>query len=546
MRQTARRPRLAFLVALPVVAAVILMRAQVTPYDIVIRNARVADGTGSPWFRADVGIRGDEIAAIARRIDAPASRTIDATGQVVAPGFIDLHVHALGGAGHPPPLLPIVEVPTADNYVRQGVTTLITGPDGFSPVPLKPALELAAKTGITPNLGAFIGHGSIRDAVFGSVDRAPTASELERMRALALEGMRDGAFGLSTGLFYVPATFSKTDEIVELARVAGASGGIHISHMRDEELGVERSVSETIAIGEQGGLPTQVTHHKTIGKASWGKTADTLRQIDEARQRGVDVTLDVYPYTASSTSISAALMPVWAQEGGRDDILKRLRDPVTRRRILVDTIRILLEGRGGGDARHVMVSRCDWSPILAGQRLDDVAAGRGKSRSIEDAADTALWLVESGDCGGIYFAIGEEDIQRILRHPASMIASDGGVVVFGRASPHPRSYGTFGRVLGRYVRDLGVLTLEDAIRKMSSFPAQRIGLTDRGILRERMKADVVMFDPATVRDIATFEQPHQYAQGISVVVINGQVAFENGAMTTARPGRILYGPGRTK
>ena len=543
--KTPHPPLLAFWVALALVAAVVLLRAQVAPYDLLIRNARVVDGTGSPWFRADIGIRGDEIATIARRIDAPSTRTLDAASQVVAPGFIDIHVHAFGGAAQPSSPLPIVEVPTADNYVHQGVTTLITGPDGFSPVPLRPALDLAAKTGITPNLGTFIGHGSIRSAVFGSVNRAPTASELERMRALALEGMRDGAFGLSTGLFYVPATFSKTDEVVELAKVAGASGGIHISHMRDEELGVEDSVRETIAIGEQGGLPTQVTHHKTIGKATWGKTVNTLRQIDEARQRGVDVTVDVYPYTASSTSISAALMPVWAQEGSRDDILKRLRDPVTRRRILVETIRILLEGRGGGDARNVMVSRCDWSPSLAGQRLDDVAALRSKSRSIEDAADAALWLVESGDCGGIYFAIGEEDIQRILRHPASMIASDGGVVLFGRASPHPRSYGTFVRVLGRYVRDLKVLTLEDAIRKMSSFPARRIGLTDRGVLRERMKADIVMFDPATVRDMATFEQPHQYAQGISVVVINGQMAFENGAVTTARPGRILYGAART-
>ena len=302
---------------------------------------------------------------------------------------------------------------------------------------------------------------------------------------------------------------------------------------------------ETIAIGEQGGLPTQVTHHKAIGKAAWGKTVETLRLIDEARQRGVDVTLDVYPYPASATNISAALMPIWAQEGTRDDIVKRLRDPLTRRRILLETIQIILEGRGGGDAHNVLVSRCDWNPSLAGQRLDDVAAGRGKSRSLEDAADTALWLVESGDCGGIYFAIGEDDIQRVLKHPASMIASDGQVVLFGRASPHPRSYGTFVRVLGRYVRDLQVLTLEDAIRKMSSFPAQRIGLTDRGVLREGMKADLVIFDPATVRDMATFERPHQYAEGISVVVINGQVAFENGAMTAARPGRILYGPART-
>ena len=529
---------------LVVIAGLLVLRAQEPRYDLIVKNARVVDGTGSPWFRGEIGIRGDQIAAIAPRIDAEASRIIDAANQVVTPGFVDIHVHALGGAvGQPPAVFPIVEVPTADNYVRQGVTTLISGPDGFSPVPLRPALELIAKTGITPNLGTFIGHGSVRNAVFGSVNRAPDADELARMRTVVREGMRDGAFGLSTGLFYVPATFSKTDEVIELARVAGSMGGIHISHMRDEELGVEASVRETIAIGEQGGLPTQVTHHKTIGRATWGKTVDTLRQIDEARQRGVDVTLDVYPYPASATSISAALMPTWAQEGSRADVLNRLHDPVTRRRIMVETIRILLDGRGGGDARNVMVSRCDWNASLAGQRLDDVAVTRGKSRSVEDAADTALWLVENGDCGGIYFAISEEDIQRVLKHPASMVASDGQVVLFGRASPHPRSYGTFARVLGRYVRELKVLALEEAIRKMSSYPAQRIGLSDRGLLRAGMKADLVIFDPEAVRDMSTFEQPHQYAQGVTTVLINGQVVFENGMMTGARPGRVLHGPG---
>ncbi len=532
-----------FRLALVFLAALAALRAQEPQYDLIIRNARVVDGTGSPWFRGEIGIRGDQIAAIARRIDAPASRIIDAGNQVVAPGFVDIHVHALGGAGLPPAVLPIVEVPTADNYVRQGVTTLITGPDGFSPIPLRPVLELVAKTGITPNLGTFIGHGSVREAVFGSVDRAPGAEELERMRTVVREGMRDGAFGLSTGLFYVPATFSKTDEVIELAKAAGAMGGIHISHIRDEEVDVEASVRETIAIGEQGGLPTQVTHHKTIGKAAWGKTVATLRQIDEARQRGVDVTLDVYPYPASATTISAALMPTWAQAGTRAEILSRLRDPVTRRRIMVETIRILLEGRGGGDARNVLVSRCDWNASLAGLRLDAVAVMRGKSNSVEDWADTALWLVENGDCGGIYFAISEEDIQRVLRHPASMVASDGQVVAFGRASPHPRSYGTFARVLGRYVRELKVLALEDAIRKMSSYPAQRIGLTDRGTLRAGMRADLAIFDPETVRDMSTFEQPHQYAQGFAFVVINGQIVFENGVMSAARPGRVLYGQG---
>lgn len=284
-----------------------------------------------------------------------------------------------------------------------------------------------------------------------------------------------------------------------------------------------------------------MTHHKTIGRRWWGKTIDTLRLVDDARRRGVDVTVDAYPYPASATTIAAALMPTWAQEGTRDDLLKRLRDPATRRRILVETVQIILNGRGGGDPRNIMVSRCDWNSALAGKRLDDVAVERGRSRSVEDAADAALWLVEDGDCGGIYFAISEDDIQRVLRHPASMVASDGQVVLFGRANPHPRSYGTFARVLGRYVRELNTLSLEDAVRKMSSYPAQRIGLPDRGVLRERMKADIVIFDPAAVHDAATFERPHQYAHGISAVVINGQVVFENGAITDARPGRILYG-----
>src|SRR5262245_4312973 len=322
----------------------VALKAQAPRYDVVIKNARVVDGTGSPWFRADIGLRADTIATIARQIDGPSARSIDAAELVVAPGFIDLHVHALGGVGPPPRVLPIVEVPTADNYVRQGVTTLITGPDGFSPVPLRPVLDAAAKTRITPNLGTFVGHGAIRNAVFGSVNRPPAPDELERMRNLVREGMRDGAFGLSTGLFYVPATFSKTDEVVQLAQVAGGMGGIHISHIRDEEQrGVEASVRETIVIGEEGGLPTQVTHHKVIGKAAWGKTVDTLRLIDDARQRGVDVTVDVYPYTASATTISAALMPTWAQEGSREDIVKRLADSSTRRRILVETTRIILE-----------------------------------------------------------------------------------------------------------------------------------------------------------------------------------------------------------
>ena len=535
--------RIPTLLAVATLLASAALSAQDTLYDLIIQNARLVDGTGSPWYRADIAVRGDAIAAVAPRIDGRATRVIDAKGLVVAPGFIDLHVHAFQASGPAPAVLFMAEAPAADNYIRQGVTTLIGGPDGFAPVPLKPALDGLLRLGIGPNLGTFVGHGSVRDAVLGNVNRAPTPDELERMRTLVRQGMRDGAFGLSTGLFYVPATYSATPEVIELAKVAGAMGGIHVSHIRDEVDGLVASVRETIEIGEKGALPTQVTHHKAIGRSAWGKTVETLRLIDEARRRGVDATLDVYPYTASSTTIQAALLPTWAQEGTPAEIVWRITDPAVRPKVLAETIHLLREERGAGDPRNVQLSRCDWQPDLAGKRLDEVTRLRGLTPTIEHAAETVLWLIEQGGCGGIYYAIDEEDVQRVLRHPASMVASDGQVVVFGRASPHPRAYGTFVRVLGRYVRELHTLTLEEAVRKMTSFPAQRIGLTDRGLLRVGMKADLVMFDPETVRDTATFERPHQYAEGITRVFVNGVVVFEDGRMTGARPGRILYGPG---
>jgi N-acyl-D-amino-acid deacylase len=507
--------------------------AQPPTYDLLIRNARIVDGTGSPWYRGDIALRGDAIVRIAPRIDGPAARTIDAGGHVVAPGFIDIHTHARRG---------IFDVPTADNYVRQGVTTLIEGPDGSSPLPIRPFLDRVAALHITPNFALFVGQGTVRDQVIGSINRKATPDEIEKMRGLVRQGMLDGAFGLSSGLFYVPGTFTPTAEVIELAKVAGSMGGIYISHMRDEASGILASVRETIEIGEKGGLPTQITHHKIIGKANWGKSVDTLRLVDEARARGVDATIDQYPYTASSTSIQAALMPAWSLEGGRQEVLKRLQNPSMRSELQKETARIILEERGGGDPQNVQLARCDWDPSLAGKRLGDVTKGRGLPVTIENAADTALWIVERGGCSGIFHAIEEDDLQRILRHPATMIGSDGEIPIFGTANPHPRSYGTFVRVLGRYVRDLKVITLEDAVRKMSAFPAQRIGLADRGVLREGMKGDIAIFNPDTIRDLATFERPHQYAEGVDYVIVNGQVAFEGGKMTAARPGRILFGP----
>jgi N-acyl-D-amino-acid deacylase len=511
-----------------------MQQAQVA-FDLIIRNARIVDGAGNPWFLADLAVRGDGIARIATRIAAPAQRTIDAGGRVLAPGFIDIHSHARRN---------LFEAPTADSSVRQGVTTLIEGPDGSSPLPIRPFLEKAAAAHLTPNLGTFVGQGSIRDAVIGSVNRPATSNELEKMRELVRTAMADGAFGLSTGLFYVPGTFTSTEEVIELARVAGVLGGIHISHMREETSRVAASVRETIEIGEKGALPTQVTHHKVIGTANWGRSVETLRLVDEARARGVDTTIDVYPYTASATGIAAALLPAWAQEGGTPAMLKRLKDAGARADIRNETMRIIRDERGGGDPQNVQLSRCEWDPSLDGKRLGDITRARGVEPTLQNAAETALWLIEQGNCGGIFHAMDEQDLQRILRHPAAMIASDSDVAVFGRANPHPRAYGTFVRVLGRYVRELKVLTLEDAVRKMTSLPAQRLGLGDRGVLREGLKADLTVFDPSLVRDRATFDQPHQYAEGVSLVVVNGEVVFENGAMTGKRPGRVLYGPAK--
>jgi len=519
------------IVATIVSALIQAVGAQGPPYDLILRNGRIVDGSGSPWYRSDVAIQGDAIVRIAPSITESAARIIDVAGQVVAPGFIDIHSHAREG---------IFEVPTADNYVRQGVTTVIEGPDGSSPLPIAEFLAKLDALQKTINIGTFIGQGSVRAAVIGLVDRKPTADELAKMRALVEQGMKDGAFGLSSGLFYVPGTFTPTDEVIELAKVAARFGGIYISHMRDEASKVLDSVKETIAIGERGGLPTQLTHHKIIGPANWGKSVDTLQLVDEARRRGVDATMDQYPYTASSTSIGAALLPAWAQEGGREKVVARLKDPGLRADIKAEMVRTIQNERGGGDPKNVVLARCEWDQSLSGKNLAEVTRMRGMEPNIANAAEAAIWIVEQGNCSGIFHAMAEEDLRRILRHPATMIASDGGIPIYGQANPHPRNYGTFARVLAVYVRELNMITLEEAVRKMSSFPAQRIGLTDRGLLRPGMKADIAVFDPARVRDAATFEKPHQYAEGFSTVVVNGRIVLDSGNITAARPGKVLY------
>lgn len=513
------------------------LRSQPAAYDLVIRGGVVVDGTGNPWFKADVGVRGDDIVAVGPRLEGNAARVVDAQGLVVAPGFVDVHAHVEPQADGQD----MAGNPAAENHLRQGVTTVIGAPDGGGPVETGKYLDAVRAARPAINVGLFIGHGAVRGAVMGQDNRAATPEELDRMRVLVRAGMRDGALGLSTGLFYVPGNYAPLDEVVELARVAGEAGGIHQSHMRNETDGVLNSVADTIAIGERGGLPTQVTHHKIVGKANWGRSVDTLRLIDEARARGVDATIDQYPYTASSTSIQGGLVPQWAQAGGREAMLQRLSDAPTRAKALAGIADAVENERGGGNPANVVLAACPWDTSLAGKTLADVLNDRGRPVTIPNAAELVLDIVERGGCSAVYHAISEDDLVRIMQHPATMIASDSapGVPIFGRNVPHPRAYGTFARVLGVYVREKGVLTLEEAVRKMSSFPAQRMGLTNRGLIRPGMKADIVIFDPAVVKDMATFEQPHQYAAGVSAVVVNGEVALADGQPTDVRAGRVV-------
>ncbi|HZT32557.1 MAG TPA: D-aminoacylase [Bryobacteraceae bacterium] len=507
--------------------------AQGADFDVLIRGGRIVDGTGGPWYVADLGIRGDSIAAIGK-LSGTGTVTIDAAGLVVAPGFIDLHTHSRRG---------IFSIPTAENYVRQGVTTLIEGNDGSSPVPLGPFLAKVAATPIAVNFASFVGHGSIRQAVMGLQNRKATPEELTKMQDLARQAMREGAFGLSTGLFYVPGNYAPTEEVIAIARVVGEMGGMHISHMRDEAAHVLDSVRETIRIGEEGHLPTEITHHKIMSADNWGKSVETLALVEAARARGVDVSIDQYPYTASSTG-TAALFPQWSQEGGQKELVTRLHDPATRARVKNEIVQSILHNRGGGDAKNVAMGDCPWDPSLDGKSLAQITDERGRTPNAENAAETAMEIQEKGGCSAIYHAINEEDVERILRYPFTMIASDGEIPQFGKGVPHPRSYGTFARVLGRYVRERHVLRLEDAVRRMSALPADRLKLEGRGLLRPGMKADVVIFDPDTVADKATFAAPHQYAVGFRDVLVNGQAVLREGKITPARPGRVLYGPAR--
>lgn len=513
-------------------AACSFLSAQQPQYDTLIRDARILDGAGKPAFTGDVAIAQGRIAAVGRLGAASARSTVDAKGLTLAPGFIDTHSHGIAA---------IRAGSAAESYIRQGVTTIIEGPDGSAPLPLGPFLDgLEKKHNLAVNFGSLAGHNTIRRAVMGMVNRHATPEEIGRMVTLAEQQMRQGAFGLSTGLFYVPGNYAATEEVVAIAAAVGKLGGIHTSHMRNEGANVLDAVKETIRIGEEGHLPTQITHHKIIGKANWGLSKETLRLVEEARARGVDVTIDAYPYTASSTG-TGALFPQWSMSGSGPSFRERLAAPDQRKKIKDEIVWRILNDRGAGDAKNIVMTSCGFDKSLAGKSLAQITTDRGREPTPENAAETAIEIQLAGGCLAIYHAISEDDLERILRYPFTMVASDGYIASPGSDMPHPRCYGTFSRVLGLYVRERKVLTLEDAVRKMSSLPAQRFGLRDRGLIRPGMAADLVLFDPATVADKSTYLEPHQYSVGVHSVWINGARALDNGRMTGARPGHVLRG-----
>ena len=502
-------------------------------YDLIIRGGKVVDGSGNPWYHADIAIKNDRIAEIGQLSNHEAKRVIDAHGLVVAPGFIDPHTHALRG---------IFEVPNAESALLQGVTTLTEGNDGSSPYPIDRHYADIDNLRISPNWAVFVGQGTIRQRVIGFGLRKATPEEMERMKQMVRDAMEQGALGISTGLFYVPGSFTSTEEVIELSKVAAEYNGIYISHIREEAAQLIDSVQETIRIGEEADIPVQITHHKVIGVENWGASIESLRLVDEARKRGVDVTIDQYPYTASQTSINA-LIPQWAQAGGREEMLSRINSAETYSTIKNEVVAKILYDRGGGDPKNVFISRNSWDPDMAGKNLAELAIDAGLEPTPENAADVVFDIIRGGGATAVYHAIGPEDVDRIMQHPATAIGSDGPVGVFGEGAPHPRQYGTFARVLGLYVRERKILSLEEAIRKMSSQSARRLGIHDRGLITKGYFADIAIFDPDEIIDKATFENPHQYAIGTKFVLVNGTVVVENGQHTGARPGRILHGPG---
>lgn len=504
-------------------------------YDLIIKNGQVINGTGSPWYKADIGIKGDKIVAIGRLDESQAKRVIDATGLVVTPGFIDVHTHCDRG---------ITRIPTADNYIMQGVTTVIGGNCGGHPFPLADLFSELEREGISLNFGCLIGHNTIRREVMGYKMEAPTTEEMEEMKKLINQEMKAGAVGFSTGLAYLPGIYSTTDEIVELASVIAPYGGIYASHIRDQGDKITEAIEEAITVGERNKIPVLISHIKLAKDSVWGEIERITRPVEEAQQRGVEVFLDQYPYTATSSGFTSSF-PSWAFEGGRDKFIERLKDPENYRKIKDFIIaRRLTSARGIDKLDTIYIASCEKFPEYEGKNLKQILKQKRITPTVEAAADLIIDIEKNGGAQGVFFQMDEKDVEALMRLPYLMHASDGGIQEMGRGVPHPRNYGTFPRVIARYVREKQVLRLEDAIRKMTALPAQMYRLERRGVIAVGMYADLTIFDPDKFQDQATFNQPHQYSTGLEYVVVNGEIVVEHNQHTGKRPGKILYGPGK--
>lgn len=518
-------------------------------FDIIIKGGEVVDGTGASPFSADVGIRDGRIGAVGS-LETKAAQVINARGLLVAPGFIDMHSHSD---------LALLLNPRAESKIRQGITTEVIGNCGSSPAPakeetldlLKAELDIESlqlhwdwlsmgeylkrleKQGIALNIVPLIGHGTIRTAVMGFENRAPNDAEMKEIKELIRQAMEEGAFGLSTGLIYAPGSYAETDELIELSRVVAGYNGIYCSHIRGEGDTLLVAVEEAIRIGREAGLRVQLSHHKAVGKKNWGKVKESLEMIDSARESGLDVNADQYPYVATSNALSDAL-PSWMHEGGKESMLGRLKDPTVRERIRKE-----MKIREGywEDTR---IAYCETHKECEGKSIQEIA---GLRKVDPFTATFDLLEEEKAVVQIVRFGLSEDDVRTVMKHPAVMIGSDGSALaIYGalsRGKPHPRNYGTFPRVLGKYVREEGVVSMEEAIRKMTALPAQKLGLRDRGLIREGMFADITIFDPERVRDKATFTDPHQYPVGIEYVLVGGTPVIEKGEHTERLHGRVL-------
>ena len=503
--------------------------------DLLIRNGKVIDGTGNSWFYADIAIKDGKIVSIGKLNNASAAKIVDAKGLIVAPGFIDVHGHIEGG---------IITRPSADNYIYDGVTTVVTGNCGGSADNITQFFLRVDSVKPAINVATLIGHNTVRIAVMGRDNKQPTVEEQQKMEAMVEKCMKEGAVGLSTGLIYVPGTYAKTEEVIGLAKAAAKYNGVYASHIRNEESNVTDAIEEALNIGRQANIPVQISHFKVGGKANWGRSKETLAMIEKARKEGWDVTIDQYPYTASSTNLGVRL-PNWAIAGTQDSINARIKDPELHKKIVEEMLAEIKRYKFKNYS-FAVVANYGADSTYNGKNISEINKLMGRRSKAKEEAETILDMVGKGGAQMVYHSMNEEDVKYIMRYPFCMAGADAGIPVPGRSMPHPRAYGTNARILGKYVREEKLITLEEAIRRMTSLAAQKFQLKDRGLLKEGMAADIVIFDEAEVNDKASFENPHQYSVGFKFIIVNGQLVIENAQITGIRSGKSLYGPGFNK